>query len=157
MSEDCLRFDATPKQCRGSVTGTVMLAAVAVGLAALAHWRFGFGSVLQQWDIAVAAVCLILLWVSITLPRTFTELSPAGIRARGFTRLRDCPWPDVADIKVRPLRGTRAIIVTRRDRSRFRLAVPTDRGPFMSDVDFASKFGDIFRYWQDVTHQLKPS
>src|SRR5580700_5719971 len=55
LREDYLRFQATPKQRRGSATGTVILAAVAVGLAALGHWRFGFGSVLQQWDIAVAA------------------------------------------------------------------------------------------------------
>ena len=150
MREDCLRFHATSKQCRGSATGTVILAAVAVGLAALAHWRFGFGSVLQEWDIAVAVAFLGQLWVSITLPLAFTELSPNGIRARGFTRLRDCPWPEIADIKVRPLRGTRSVIVTRRDRSHFRLAVPTDRGPFMSDVDFTSKFGDISRYWQEA-------
>jgi hypothetical protein len=156
LREDYLRFHATPKQRRGSAAGTVILAAVAAGLAALGRWRFGFGSVLQQWDIAVAAVCLGLLWVSITLPRAFTELSPSGIRARGFGRLRDCPWPEIADIKMQTLRGTRSIIVTRRDRSHFRLAVPADRGPFMSDVDFTSKFGDICRYWQEVnTSRIK--
>jgi hypothetical protein len=156
LREDYLRFQATPKQRRGSATGTVILAAVAVGLAALGHWRFGFGSVLQQWDIAVAVAFLGLLWVSITLPLVFTELSPNGIRARGFARLRDCPWPEIADIKMRTLRGTRTIIVTRRDRSHFRLAVPADRGPFMSDVDFTTKFGDISRYWQEAnTSRIK--
>lgn len=156
MREDYLRFRATSKQCRGSATVTVVLAAVAVGLAAMAHWRFGFGSVLQGWDIVVAGDFLILLWVSITLPLASTELSPSGIRARSCARLRDCPWPEIADIKVRTLRGTRTIIVTRRDRSHFRLAVPADRGPFMSDVDFTRKFGDISRYWQEAnTSRIK--
>jgi hypothetical protein len=115
-----------------------------------AHWRFGFGSVLQEWDIVVAVLFLVMLWVSITLPLAFTELSPSGIRAQSFARLLDRPWPEVASIEVKTIRATRTIVVTRRDRSRFRLAVPADRPPFMSDADFTSKCSDIARYWQET-------
>ncbi len=156
LREDCLRFRATAKQCLGSVAGTIILAAVAVGLAALAHWRFGLESALQGWDISVAVVCLGFVWISICLPLAFTELSPSGVRARGFAGPRNCSWPQVAAIGVETIRGTRTIIVTRHDRSgfrrsRFRLTVPADRSPFMSDADFTSKFSAIWYYWQEAT------
>lgn len=156
MREDYLRFRATPKQCRGSIAVTITLAAVAAGLAALAHWRFGFQTALQGWDITVAVGCLGFVWVSIALPLAFTELSPNGIRARGLAGPRNCPWPQVATIEVETIRGTRTIVVTRHDRSRFRrsrfrLTVPADRPPVMADVDLMGKFSAIWFYWQEAT------
>jgi hypothetical protein len=78
--------------------------------------------------------------------RAFTECTADGIRTRGLGGVRQCSWPQVADIAIRLTPGSRLVVVTTADGTRFWLGAPVDGGT-MPDPQFTSKFGQIVNYW----------
>lgn len=78
---------------------------------------------------------------------SFTTVSEEGIRTRMYIfRPRSCPWPQVADIDVRPGRTT-TVRVTRTDGTRFLLGVPMT-GDVMLDPMFHAKLEQITNAWR---------
>jgi hypothetical protein len=149
---DNLLFRITPRQLRGVRVFAVVLTFVTVGLAAIAHFRFGLSSPVQGWTIAAGFSCLLALWASFAYAGAFTECSPDGIRVRGRFGLRNhsCPWTEIAKIGLEHWQGSTMINVTRRNASSFRLSAPMI-STAMPDPDFDAKFDQILSYWREAT------
>jgi hypothetical protein len=133
-----LRFQITVAQKRGLLVLALIVAASVLGLAVL-H---------GLWAAAGLGVALLLAtWACIMYACAFTECSAAGIRTRGLGWVRQRPWPQVADIAIRRGPGSRLVVVTTVDGTRFWLGAPVDGG-VMPDPEFAAKFRQIVSYWQ---------
>src|SRR5215472_164997 len=99
-----LRFTIPARQIGGGPRSLVATAVMA-GLAVLMHRLLG--------AVVLGIVMLFLLWLCIRDARAFTECTPDGIRTRGTDGLRQCPWPQVANIAIRSYgRGKVVVVIT---------------------------------------------
>jgi hypothetical protein len=132
-----LRFQITVAQKRGLAILGLVVAASVLGVAVL-H---------GLWAAAGLGVALLLVaWASIMYACAFTECTAVGIRTRVLGWVRHCPWRKVADIAIRRGPGSRLVVVTTVDGTRFWLGAPVDGG-VMPDPEFAAKFRQIVSYW----------
>jgi hypothetical protein len=142
-----LRFQPTPRQLRGLRNYALILIAATAVLALIAS--LVRGGPLAGWAMGAGLGALIGVWAYVMYARASTECTPAGIRTRGLGGLRQCSWPQVADIAIRPGTGT-TIRVTTVGGTRFLLGVPVNGG-VMRDPEFGSKLRQIQEYWRSAT------
>jgi hypothetical protein len=132
---------------RGLRNYTLISIAVTAVLAVMAFLMRG--GPLEGWAVGAGLVALIGAWAYVMYARAWTECTPAGIRTRGLGGLRQCSWPQVADIAIRPGTGT-TIRVTTVGGTQFLLGVPVNGG-VMRDPEFVSKLRQIREYWRSAT------
>jgi hypothetical protein len=133
-----LRFQITVAQKRGLLILLLIAAAPVLGLAAC-H---------ERWEAAGFGVAvLVAAWAYLMYALALTECTADGIRTRGLGGVRQCPWQQVADIAIRRDPGSRLVVVTAVDGTRFWLGAPVDGG-VMPDPEFATKFRQIVGYWR---------
>ena len=142
-----LRFHATPRELRG-LRNFVLILIAATAVFAVTALLVRRGS-LEAWAAGAGLCALIVVWAYVMYARASTECTPAGIRTRGLGGRRQCSWPQVADIAIRPGTGT-VIMVTRVDGTRFLLGVPVNGG-VMRDPEFGSKLRQIQEYWRSAS------
>jgi hypothetical protein len=141
-----LRFRPTPRQLRGLRNYVLILIAATAVLAVLAFQVRGAS---VAWAVGLGLGALMGIWAYVMYARASTECTPAGIRTRGLGGLRQCSWPQVADIAIRPGTGT-TIRVTTVSGTRFLLGVPVSGG-VMRDPEFGFKLRQIQEYWRSAT------
>lgn len=130
------------------------MAVVLIGVAGIVanKWVNGLGLLFLP-----GAVALILAPLALIAGYGRTVLSSRGIRTRGITGRRGCPWPDVAGIDTVTVRGRAGdrniyIVVTRTSGRKFRLAAPfdSDKG---RDPEFRAKYDQVRNYWASMRGQ----
>jgi hypothetical protein len=113
--------------------------------------QIGISLFIGWWNDALvflAAMSAVALFVIGTARFAFTEVSDEGIRTRAFLLpRRSCPWPQVADIRVRSNGRSTTIRVLRTDGTRFTLGVPVT-GDAMLDPMFHGTLDEIVRVWK---------
>jgi Bacterial PH domain len=149
---DSLVFHLTARQKR---TQRIIAAVSAPTGAALA----GLGTAADKYVIGyvlmlAAAIALYVVYRGLNNARAFTECTPSSLRARTVLgRLREWPWPQVADISVRVVsaRGDtyRTVVVTTTAGRRIRLAAPTSG--VLTPEEFTASAKQIQDYWRAAT------
>jgi hypothetical protein len=152
LPSDGLIFRLTARQKR---TQRVIAAVAAPAAAALA----GLGIAADKYVIGyvlmlAAAGALAAACTGLNNARAFTECTPTGLRARTVLgRLREWPWPQVANISVKEVTGRpgpyRAVMVTTTAGRRTRLAVPTSG--IVTPEQFTASAQQIQDYWRAAT------
>ena len=156
LSGDSLVFHLTARQKRTQriIAAVLAPAALALAGAGIAAGKYVIGYVLMLAAAgALAAACM-----GLNNARAFTECTPSSLRARTVLgRLREWPWPQVADISVKEVtgRGTySAVMVTTTAGRRTRLAAPTSG--IVTPEEFTASAKQIQDYWRAATAATGP-
>jgi hypothetical protein len=154
---DTLIFRLTTRQKRTQRIVAAISAPTAAALAGLgiAADKYVIGYVLMLAAAgALAAACM-----GLNNARAFTECTPSSLRARTVLgRLREWPWPQVANISVKQVSGRggtySAVTVTTTAGRRTRLATPTSG--ILTPEQFRASAQQIQDYWRAATAQSRP-
>jgi len=148
---DDLIFRLTARQKRTQRIIAALLAAAAAALAGLgvAAGKYLIGYLLML----MGAVVLVVAYGCLNNARAVTECTPACLRARTVLgRLREWPWPQVADISVKVFRSRNtysAVVVTTTAGRQTRLVVPVSS--IVGPEEFTASAQQIQDYWRAAT------
>jgi hypothetical protein len=152
LSGDSLIFRLTARQKR---TQRIIAAVLAPAAAALAGLGIAAGKYVIGYVLLLAAAgALAGACMGLNNARAFTECTPSRLRARTVLgRLREWPWPQVANISVKEVSGRgstySAVMVTTAGGRRIRLAAPTSG--ILTPEEFTASAKQIQDYWRAAT------
>ena len=148
-------FFTRQKRIQRIIAAVSAPAAAALAGLGIAADKYVIGYVLML----AAAGALAAASMGLNNARAFTECTPTSLRARTVLgRLREWPWPQVADISVKEVRGRggtySAVMVTTTAGRRTRLAVPTSG--IVAPEEFTASAQQIRDYWRAATARGGP-
>ena len=151
-----LRLTARQKRTQRIIAAVSAPAAAALAGLGIAADKYVIGYVLMLAAAgALAAACM-----GLNNARAFTQCTPSSLRARTVLgRLREWPWPQVANIAVKEVTGRggtySAVMVTTTAERRTRLAAPTSG--IVTPEEFTASAQQIQDYWRAATAGTGPA
>ena len=144
------RLSARQKRTQRIIAAVSAPTGAALAGLGIAAGKYVIGYVL----LLAAAGALAAAGMGLNNARAFTECTPSRLRARTVLgRLREWPWPQVANISVKVVTGRggtySAVLVTTTRGRRIRLAAPTSG--VLTPEEFTASAKQIQDYWRAAT------